>query len=560
MRSRLSIKIIFFIQISFFSSFFFTSSFAQQSQSLQHWQQKTANNPKDALAWFNIGVLYEKGQGVEANQTKAQQSYTRAINLGYAPAMFNLGSIYAQKKDYVNAKFWWEKAANENVPEAQYNLATLYEKGWGVKQDPEKAALWYQRAAETAMQKYLDLYQHSKDKAKQQSAVTTKSNVNIFDYVIPIANAAQVNNIIEVAQVETTEAEPLSGWPWVYSQPGENFTIQLFATKEESKTEKFIQQYALTERAKVIPAIVKGTQYYKVILGSFVEWNDAAVEIGGLPQDLRDERPWVRKFETLYSELPEGTETSVSQVTVAEPAQISEEVVEEELETQVQQQLDSVEEQPEEELVPEEQVAAVEQSSEESEEQIESTQQSATDTSEAEQVDENTDVEQEEVVEAESEEKLASLDKEQAEIKSRMPEKTESDDGPTDDVFTIYAKKQLNSNGLSEPIKEQLQTGLESVRSENYSQAFEQLSPLADAGLPEAQFRLSLLYAEGKGVGLDLNKAFEYAKLSAEQGHPYGQRLLAEFYSNGIGVEANSSLAAYWQQTGDDNIKKLEEL
>ena len=58
----------------------------------------------------------------------------------------------------------------------------------------------------------------------------------------------------------------------------------------------------------------------------------------------------------------------------------------------------------------------------------------------------------------------------------------------------------------------------------------------------------------------NLNKAFEYAKLSAEQGHPYGQRLLAEFYENGVGTEINTGLATYWKQTAEDNIKKLQEL
>jgi len=568
MRSRALIKTFVFILISYFSGFTLNSSFAQQNLSLQHWQQLTKTKPDDALAWFNMGVLYEKGQGVQSNITKAQQSYTKAINLGYAPAMFNLGSIYAQKKDYANAKFWWEKAANENVPEAQYNLATLYEKGWGVQQDPEKAALWYQRAAETAMEKYLNLY----SKEKLQSAVI-KSKVNFFDYFnfIPVANAAssnvihfdaagiESNSLIQVAQAQTTQSQNLSGWPWVYSQPEENFTIQLFATKEESKTEKFIQQYALTERAKVIAAVVKGTQYYKVILGSFTEWNDAAVEIGGLPQDLRDERPWVRKFAALYPELPEGTDVSASTLAADEPAQVTELAVEKEpevLDNETQEQVESLNEQPETEIVSENEVAIAEESedvmesAQVEEQQIEQDQATIT---------EQPKLEQENAAESDQQEKFSSLEKEQVEIKSRMPEKTVTDNEPVDDVFTLYAKRQLNSNGLSDPIKKQLQVGLESVRSSDYSQAFEQLSPLADAGLPEAQFRLSLLYAEGKGVGLDLNKAFEYAKLSAEQGHPYGQRLLAEFYDNGIGIEANPGLAAYWQQTGDDNIKKLEE-
>ena len=227
MRFNSFIKALFCIQISFFACLVFNHSLAQENQSFQHWQEKTLTNPMDSQAWFNLGVLYEKGDGIAANLNKAQQSYSRSVELGYAPAMFNLGSIYAQKKDYTNAKFWWEKAANKNVPEAQYNLATLYEKGWGVKQNPEKAALWYQRAAETAMQKYLDLYQQSREKLKDQSSFSGK-NISIFDHlsIVPVAQAANDSELIkaEIEKIDQNTApiqmaqadsntQQLTGWP-----------------------------------------------------------------------------------------------------------------------------------------------------------------------------------------------------------------------------------------------------------------------------------------------------------------------------------------------------------
>ena len=239
----------------------------------------------------------------------------------------------------------------------------------------------------------------------------------------------------------------------------------------------------------MIAAIVKGTQYYKVVLGSFTEWNDAAVEIGALPQDLRDQRPWVRKFSTLYPELPEGVETSVA-------------VEIEEVETEEQQ------EQPTEQIA-EAEAVVVEESAEE------------TQTGQTEQVEEivaenanneslNSEVNEENLSSQveQAEQQIASLDKQEPVIESRVPEETASeDDGSVDDVFTLYAKRQLASNGLSDQIKQQLQTGLESIRAQDHTKGYEQLAPLADSGLPEAQFRLSLLYAEGKGVGLEFKQS-----------------------------------------------------
>ncbi len=42
---------------------------------------------------------------------------------------------------------WYEKAATQGVPEAQFKLATLLERGRGREADPKAAAQWYERAA-----------------------------------------------------------------------------------------------------------------------------------------------------------------------------------------------------------------------------------------------------------------------------------------------------------------------------------------------------------------------------------------------------------------------------
>ena len=50
-------------------------------------------------------------------------------------------------RDDVEAAEWYEKAAVQNLSEAQYRLAVFYENGWGVTQDATLAAKWYERAA-----------------------------------------------------------------------------------------------------------------------------------------------------------------------------------------------------------------------------------------------------------------------------------------------------------------------------------------------------------------------------------------------------------------------------
>ena len=42
----------------------------------------------------------------------------------------------------------FEKAANANIPAAQYNLSILYRYGEGVEKDEDKADLWLTKAAQ----------------------------------------------------------------------------------------------------------------------------------------------------------------------------------------------------------------------------------------------------------------------------------------------------------------------------------------------------------------------------------------------------------------------------
>jgi hypothetical protein len=65
----------------------------------------------DALAQYNLGVMYAKGQGVV--------------------------------QDYKEAAKWYRLAAEQGSAEAQSNLGFLYEEGQGVPQDYVEAHMWF---------------------------------------------------------------------------------------------------------------------------------------------------------------------------------------------------------------------------------------------------------------------------------------------------------------------------------------------------------------------------------------------------------------------------------
>ena len=78
------------------------------------WQPLADNY--DLAALRNIGHLYRMGQGVARDGAKAAQYYTRAAELGFAPAQLNLAvmlhdgdGIQADKRA---ARHWARRAAN----------------------------------------------------------------------------------------------------------------------------------------------------------------------------------------------------------------------------------------------------------------------------------------------------------------------------------------------------------------------------------------------------------------------------------------------------------------
>jgi TPR repeat protein len=113
------------------------------------------------LAQYNLGVMYYTGEGVEQDYQQAAQWLTQAAELGHLRSQFNLATMYynglgvtsplmrvwplsllSRNQNRRQAARWYEQAAEYEHGEAQYNLATMYEAGEGVAQDPVTAYRW----------------------------------------------------------------------------------------------------------------------------------------------------------------------------------------------------------------------------------------------------------------------------------------------------------------------------------------------------------------------------------------------------------------------------------
>jgi localization factor PodJL len=109
--------------------------------------QRAANLGMPAAQAY-LGRLYEKGDlGLTKDPVEARQWYERAANAGDRSAMHNLALYYFEgsggPKNVTVAAEWFRKAANAGLVDSQYNLGRLYENGLGVSQNTAEAYKWY---------------------------------------------------------------------------------------------------------------------------------------------------------------------------------------------------------------------------------------------------------------------------------------------------------------------------------------------------------------------------------------------------------------------------------
>ena len=101
---------------------------------------------KDLLALADYYYYQQK------NYVDARYYYQQAAELGNALAQFQLGQIYAQgqgtTKNERLAHQWYQQAAQQGHAQAQFKLAYGYSKGLGVSQDHQQAIYWYEQAAQ----------------------------------------------------------------------------------------------------------------------------------------------------------------------------------------------------------------------------------------------------------------------------------------------------------------------------------------------------------------------------------------------------------------------------
>jgi len=108
-----------------------------------------------AEAQTRVGRAYWKGAGVPKDYVQAVFWFRKAAEQGNATAQVSLGVLYdgaleevkGVPQDYAQAANWYRKAAEQGNGIAEFMLGRYYANGLGVPQDYVKAAAWYRKAA-----------------------------------------------------------------------------------------------------------------------------------------------------------------------------------------------------------------------------------------------------------------------------------------------------------------------------------------------------------------------------------------------------------------------------
>jgi TPR repeat protein len=102
--------------------------------------------------------------------------------------------------------------------------------------------------------------------------------------------------------------------------------------------------------------------------------------------------------------------------------------------------------------------------------------------------------------------------------------------------------------------------GMAAFKRGDWAKAAALLQPLAEAGNPEAQEKLGLLYERGDGVKLDNRKAFEWYMKAALQGDAFAQGHVATFYRIGVLDPPNYTLALDWYRRAAEQNNRLAQV
>ncbi len=285
--------------------------------------------PKPGQVEYEDGMLLYNKDSME----EAIASFTASVDLGFAKAAEQLGTMYfdgfylkkddwnSWKNDFKESKKWyakalqlWQTEADLGDADAQYNLGRLYDYGYGVPRDANKAAEFFTLAAaqgHAGAQKRLAVY--TAPTGSDLEAENAKLPLREFYY---IPQLAQIHFLVfrngtglKVAMMES------SGKSWTINEQGVEIPFEIYEGFDEFFSGNRIvnvPDYESADGSKpgdILKYPMEATEDYKALellkiipsyqLNDLYDYLDISVPEGGLYEKLfgQDGRYSVTKAE-----------------------------------------------------------------------------------------------------------------------------------------------------------------------------------------------------------------------------------------------------------------------
>ena len=182
------------------------------------WYKNAANRGNSA-AQYRLGVIYQHGLGIETNINAAIEWYFHAAKQDHPKAIYALGKIYEQgvidlygkqsiAVDYYKASQYYQKAIKLDYNLAYERLGILYENGYGVSIDLERALSLYKQSTQASAKKRFNAL--SKQINCQQTATT-----NLFSVAIACTNRQELDQQIQSQNIHPID-EKKDHWSDTY--------------------------------------------------------------------------------------------------------------------------------------------------------------------------------------------------------------------------------------------------------------------------------------------------------------------------------------------------------
>jgi len=544
----------------------------------------------DAVAMFNIGVLYSQGLGVPEDLEQGVNWYRQSAIKGYAPAQFNLGVAFREgkgiRKSPEKASQWFRAAAEQDHRHAQYNLASLYWIGDGVDKDRKKAIKWFEKAAKSGDPRAKQILARINDApvAEEPSAKEPPITEPGDDGKQAVAENSTTPEDETVTDGSSTDSGASSDTSESAKEPAakpeEKEIVADSSAKQDDKSakESIETKLAPVEKNEMTAADDNATSQTESEIESQIEGNTDLAKnsawIAKQPKDNYTIQVFADQGSTKgsssfiksnklkqanrfvaggWNKIVVGTYPSREAAKQA-VSQLPESVQKQQpwirLFADIQREMDNVDEQ-----------ALSEKASDVEQKLFAATDEAMSKANIVNDDLKESDVKEEAATEttpestatqAQEQTKVAAVkEPKEAEVKTKM-QIDQGDDTPSavgDDLKNSDAPLDVSEM----TIRRRLDIAHDAFIEQDFLNAHRMWEPLAYAGYAEAQYGLAYLLETGSGISRSEQDAFEWYRLAAEQGHSQAQFNLGLFYMEGRGVMNNEGLGLYWIQTAADN-------